>query len=189
MQKLRTMDKRCLKGIMILLIIVIPLASIGQNVLVFTNSKLNKVIEVKAGQFLSVRYNGYLGQPEFFKNVVTEITDSTILLGIQPELISPVLKNRNIPGSGKVIRITDISAFRRMRIGRQLLKSMSILGLAVGDYFLLSHLFRNVKISSGSAFLISLGAGIGGKIFIDLLYPESPKFNMSEGWQVSVVRR
>ncbi len=162
----------------------------AQKYLVFTNASKNKFIEVKESNFLSVKYKGYLGQNESAKNVVTDITDSTVTLGFGPEFLnSDAISRDSWSGMYKIIRIKDITVFRKMSAGRQLCRAFSTLGIGVGSYFLLGDLYKNSHISSTSAFLISIGAAITLKLMIDALLPEKPKYRMEDGWRITVVQK
>ncbi len=169
------------KHFLLILLCCFSLAASAQRTLVFINEKENKVIEVTEGQQLCVLYKGYLGQTEFAKDVVSEITDSTVTLGIYKT------RESKTGQSYKVIRIEDIVAFRRMTIGRQLLKSTVQIGSVVGLYILANQAYSSPDISNGGAFAISLGAGISTRVLINLLFPEKVKYHMQDGWRVSVV--
>ena len=108
----------------------------AQTNLYFTNRAKNKIIEVHAGQQLSLKYNGYLGQPEFVKQTVTEITDSFIVLGINPEIFGSGFKNavaNNPKFVYKKVLLKDVISFRRITSGRQLLKTTLITAPALPE--------------------------------------------------------
>jgi hypothetical protein len=161
----------------------------AQKMLLFTNTAKNKVIVVKEGQFLSLRYKGYMGQTDFTKQIVTEITDSTITLGTDPEIFDAkwLKENEGLIKNYRIVRISDITAFRRMTLGRHLLKTMVTIGVFVGSYFLLYDVYRNPEVNAAEGFAISLGVAVGAKLLLDLALPEKPNHKLTEGWSVRVV--
>lgn len=156
-------------------------ASAQTRALVFVNEKENRIIEVTKGQQLCLLYKGYMGQTEFVKNVVSEISDSTITLGIEYKS----WREHKTGPIYKVIRISDIVAFRRTTISKQILKSTVQIGSVVGLYVLANQLYSSSEISNNNAFLLSIGAGIAVRTLINLIFPENVKYHMDEGWRVS----
>lgn len=156
--------------------------------LVFLHTQSGKKIELEIGQTLSVQYRGYMGQVYTEKNVLTEINDSMITIGYPPETGNAFF-NKALEQSGQVYRhifIRDIVAFRRITLARTLIKQTLTLGAFVGSYFLLSEVYSNKNLSNLQAFGISLGVGIGTSLLIQALFPESPKYKMSQGWTAGV---
>lgn len=156
-----------------------------QPVLVFKQASTNKVIKVKPGNTLSVQYNGYLGQTEQFKQLVTDINDSVVTLGY--EISSKVFNSLEKTHGLKQIRITDITRFRRMTTGRQLGKAFVKLGTAVGTYILAYNLVKNPDISTGELLLYTLGVGLGSAALVEAIFPENPKYFVKDGWEVTVI--
>ena len=170
----------------IALVILSQLAS-AQKSLYFFNSQKNKLIEVHEGHYLSLQYTGYLGQTEFVKNVVTAITDSTITLGVEMEKFGFLgTSNSRLVPPHKIIRIKDITAFRKMTVARQLVKSACTIGAVLGSYFLLYDLYNSPSVSRGGAFFISIGVGVGSSLLFNALFPENVKYRLPDGWQVVV---
>lgn len=157
----------------------------GQTQLVVTNVKLNKMIIIREGHTLSLNYSGYLGQTETIKNMVTEITDSTITLLYSTRGMLEKA-DKNLP-SVKTIRIADIRAFRRITVWRQLTKTTLYAGAIIGSYFVLYNLNDNSGASFGRDFVVSAGIGLGAKFLIDRIFPENAKNQMKDGWVTTVI--
>lgn len=174
------------KRIFVLIAYMICVNFVFAQNLYFVNPTKHKIIEIKVGQQLSIKHNGYLGQNEFVKQTITDITDSSITLGIDPEIFGPLKKivENNPKYVYRKILIKDITAFRRITTSRQLLKSALILGNIAGTYILLSNLYKNNSYTITQTFLISAGVGVGTTILINALLPENPKYKMADGWEV-----
>jgi hypothetical protein len=84
----------------------------------------------------------------------------------------------------KEILFKDIIAFRRISVGRKLLKSTLNIAAITGFAFLLSENYGKEKTSFGQSFLYSLAGGISISLLINLTLPENPKYKMEDGWQV-----
>lgn len=179
-----------LKHGLILLLLFFQLELRAQHHLYFFNKQENKMIEVIPGQTLALLYSGYMGQTEFAKNVVTEITDSTVVLGHHPDRMSPWFKQRaekktlKNGAAYKVVRIKDIKGFRRITNGRQVLKTLTQTASIVGLFYLAGSVYRSPDISTGNAFLISFASGIGTSVIINVLFPENIKYHVGNTWQV-----
>jgi hypothetical protein len=159
----------------------------AQKKLVFTYSATLETIEMKVGHRAAILYTGYRGQTEFARENVTEITDSTIVLGVDITRIFPNSKpGKNNRLTYKVISIKDIKGFRRMTIGRQLAKSSFNIAGVVGSFYLLHGIYSS-DISNFSSFAISVGVGVGLYGINNLIFPENIKYYMQEGWTVKVV--
>lgn len=158
----------------------------AQNQLVLTNVKKNKMIIVREGQTFSLMYKGYLGQTEFAKNMVTEITDSTVLLEIVPGS-EFFWKSPLILSGRKLVKLNDIVAFRRITLGRKLLKSVLTTGAFLGSYLVLFNFYKSSNASVGRDLLLSVGVGLGSKLLIDAILPENPKYTMDDGWVCTVI--
>lgn len=164
--------------------------SSAQRSLLFFNLQSGKTIQLKVGHRASILYKGYLGQLEFAKETVTDITDTTIVLGVNLAETMPLLAPK--PGKStrltyKVIRINDIVGFRRMTLGRQFAKlSLTVVGV-VGTFVV----FNQAKmrgVSSFNASLITFGSGLSFLWINNLLLPENIKYYMENGWQVKVLK-
>jgi hypothetical protein len=160
----------------------------AQPNLYFINRAKHKVIEVKPGNQLSIKYKGYLGQPEFVKQAVTDINDSMITLGIDPQLLGGMGKalENNPKFVYRKIRIADITMFRRMTAGRQLLKQSLLLTNIVASFFVVTGLNDHTNLTSAEVFFASAGIGLVTAIIIHVSFPENPKYRLEEGWEVTV---
>lgn len=156
-----------------------------QPVIVFKNTATNKVIKVKPGNTLSIQYNGYMGQSEQFKQLVTDINDSMVTLGYpQSASFLNAIDKANGP---KQIRIADITRFRKMTTGRQLVKALLKLSTAVGTYILAYNLAKLPDLSTGELLLYTLSVGMGSATLVEVAFPEHPKYFLKDGWEVSVI--
>lgn len=129
-----------------------------------------------------------MAQPEFVKETISDITDSTVVLGYSryeslPKSITKPGKHPKI--MHKVIRIEDITGFRKMGIGRLLAKSAVSIGGIFASYYLLKDIYSS-DISTGSSILLSMGVGFGLYGLTEALFPENIKYYMEDGWQVTV---
>jgi hypothetical protein len=170
----------------------IAFGSFAQPTLVFTQASTHKKIEMHIGHRATILYKGYLGQLETAKETITDITDSTIVLGINYAETYPRMAARpgkNLRMTYKVIRVSDIVGFRRMTIGRQLGSLAFKTAGIVGSFYLLRNVYANPSISAGNAFLISLGTGFSILGINSLLFPENIKYYMEDGWSVAVQKR
>ncbi|MDZ4669013.1 MAG: hypothetical protein SGJ00_14190 [bacterium] len=159
--------------------------SFAQNKILFLNPVQGKIIKAKEGDQLSVLYRGYLGQTEYFKNTLTEIKDSSFVLGIQFGL-NPAAVGQTF--QYKEIKYTDIVAFRRSSLGRTLLKSGLSLGAVITSILLLNRMYTQSEISDFGKIGISFGVGIGVNLLINLAIPDKPKHKVSEGWQINPIK-
>lgn len=138
---------------------------------------------------LYVTYKGYNGQHEFATQVISDITDSTITLGLGPESILWTGKKYNASANNyKVIQIKDITAFRKRSVGGVALNALVSVGSVVGSIFLLDDLIRTNNISTGNALLISIGAGLVVRYATMLVFPVNAKYKMIDGWKVQAVK-
>lgn len=133
---------------------------------------------------LFITYNGYNGQHEFVSQVITDITDSTVTVGMSPYNILGRKRYTASANTYKVIYLKDITAFRKRSVGGVLLQAVVNAGGVVGSVFLLNDLYRNSNISVGNAFLISVGVGLAIRAGTMMIFPANAKHKMSEGWKV-----
>lgn len=154
--------------------------------LLFINESLKQAISVKPGQTLALSYKGYNGNLEFAKQTVTDIDDSTITLGVNPEHLSFLKRKNGTPllNQYKVIRIADIQAFRRITVARGLLKSTLRVGMYLGSVVLLYDLSGSANVGPARLFFTSVGLALGSYGLIELILPESTKYTMADGWTV-----
>ncbi len=174
------------KYIIAICVIVLTMQSSKAQDLLFVNKAQNKTITVKVGAKLFLGYRGYNGNTEFATNTVYEITDSTITFGINPNYLPFKRKPSAATNQYKIIRLKDITHFRKRSLGGQLTKDLLRTGTAIGSVFLLSDLYRNSNVSRSNAFLISLGVGVVTNLGIKLIYPENAKHTIADGWQIVV---
>jgi hypothetical protein len=160
----------------------------AQKTLLFLNTNTHKTIEVSEGQTLSVQYRGYNNQIYHFKNMVSLINDSTILLGnISEEQPAWSQKlSRKFEPNYRIIAIKDIVTFRRITIGRSLGKSLLTTSVMLGTFFGTIDLFRNNQLGTWQTALLSLGIGISTSVVNAIILPENPKYKVKEGWVISV---
>lgn len=171
-----------------LFFLLFPLALTAQEqVLVFKHPTGNREIVVKPGQTLSIQYSGYRGQTEYFKQMVTAINDSVITLGYPVR--TPFFTTIDPTKTGeKQIRISDITRFRRITQGRQLLKSLATTTVAVGSFLAFFKLNLSGKYSGAQSLLIAFGITTGSMLLVEVMLPENPKYQLADGWTVQVVR-
>lgn len=176
--------------LVLLFVGLVPANLLGQNSLIFLNPSHGKLIKAKEGDVLSIRYKGYLGQTEYFKNTLTEIKDSSFVLGV------PIFR-RNGGNMGneidqqfqcKEIRYLDVIAFRKASIGRNVFKSTLTLGAAVGTVFLFDKLYQKNQVSTFAKIGISIGVGLSLNYLINLAIPEKPNHKMTDGWQINPLK-
>ena len=153
-----------------------PAKLLAQEQMVFIYQEKGKIIQAKLGDQLSIKYRGYLGQTEYFKQTLTEIKDSSFVLGysfLGPELLP-----------NKEIKYSDIIAFRRIGLGSVVLKTTLSLGSAVGVILLLDRTYKNKEFSMAGRIGISAGLGIGLNLIINSIFPEKPKYHVKDGWRI-----
>ncbi len=178
--------KKILFGL--LFIFFFNLQNYAQKTLLFLNTNTHKTIEIYEGQTLSVQYRGYNNQIYHFKNIVSEINDSTILLGNmneeQPVWIQKL--SRKFEPNYRIITIKDIVAFRRITIGRTLGKSLVSSSIALGTIYGMYDLFSKQTLSYAPSILVSFGIGIISTTLNAIILPENPRYKVKEGWVISV---
>ena len=161
----------------------------AQKTLLFLNTITNKSIEVYEGQTLSVQYLGYNNQLFHFKNIVTEVNDSNIVLGNiseeQPILVQKL--SRKFEPNYRIIAIKDIVAFRRISIGRTLGKSLISTTIALSTVLGMYYVFSNNTLSFAPSIAVSFGVGIISTTLNALILPENPKYKIKEGWIIKVI--
>ncbi|AMS25685.1 hypothetical protein AEM51_00260 [Bacteroidetes bacterium UKL13-3] len=172
-----------------ILLMFVSLSCFAQKRLVFTNVQKQKVVELRVGNRATFYYKGYMDQPECVKETISDITDSTVVLGLSYDGLLP--KSITKPGKypklmHKIIRIEDITGFRKMGTGRMLAKSAVSIGGIFASYYLLKNIYSS-NMSSGTSILLSMGVGFGLLGVTELLFPENIKHYTEDGWQAKVV--
>jgi hypothetical protein len=160
----------------------------AQKSLIFLNTKTNETIEVSVGQTLSIKFKGYNNQLFYVKNIVTEISDSNIVLGHEadePPVWTQKLSKKFEPNY-RVVDIKDIVAFRRITAGRTLGKSLLSSTIMLGTFFGTIDLFRNTQLETWQTVLISIGIGTATSVINAFVLPENPKNKISDNWLITV---
>jgi hypothetical protein len=186
----RKSNTQAKKGFAILICLLISVSQLAaQNKIIFINSTQGKLIRAKEGDMLSLKYKGYLGQTETFKNTLSFIGDSSFTIGIPMMSANGILGN-NIEKQFqyKEIRYQDILAFRRSSVGRTLLKSSLSLGAAIGSFLLLNSMYERNNVSDFGKIGISIGIGLTLNMVINLSLPDKPNHKMEEGWEIKVIK-
>lgn len=160
----------------------------SQNSLLFINTQTNKMIEVTLGQTLSIQYKGYNNQIYHYKNIVTEINDSNIVLG-SPSKELPVWAqklSKKFEPNYRTIHTKDIISFRRITAGRTLGKSLISSTLAIGTALVSYNLFRDAGTTPFYSILISFGLSFGMTTVNAFILPENPENKISDNWVITV---
>ncbi len=176
----------------ILLTIICIIAIYGnifsQNSLLFLNTKTNTTIEVTLGQTLSIQYKGYNNEIYYYKNTVTEINDSNIVLGY-PSNELPVWAqklSKKFEPNYRTINTKDIISFRRITAGRTLGKSLITTSISLGTYITSFNLLRNSGLTELEYIFISIGLGVVTTSLNAFILPENPKYKISDNWVITV---
>jgi hypothetical protein len=173
------------KSIVILLFLFSAIGGYAQE-LAFINKTQNKIITIRLGNKLHLAYLGYNNQLEYCANIVSEITDSTITLGIRPFDTNKRLNHKI--NRYKVIKIADIVAFRKRKSGIEIAKNFAQIGAITASIFILRNLYAINNIGSGSALLFSLGTGLSINLAIKGLFPENAKHRIKDGWEIKYLQ-
>jgi len=159
----------------------------GQRSLLFLNTKTNKTIEVSLGQTLSIQYIGYNNQIYHFKNIVSDLNDSVIVLG-NPTGNLPLWVqklNKNYEPNYKIVNIKDIVSFRKITPGRLLAKSLITTSVSFGTFLLSYNLFRDAGTTPLNSILISIGLGATSSVLNAFILPDNPNNKISDNWVIS----
>ena len=159
---------------------------LAQGKIIFFNVSQGKLIQAKIGDQLSVVYKGYLGQTETYKNTLTEIKDSSFVLGMPASVLNPNQSSQEL--QHKEIRYADVIAFRRIGLGRVMLKTSLSLSATIGTIILLKNLYAQNKVSDLGKIGISIGVGLGLNALINMAMPDKPNHKMKEGWEIRVLK-
>jgi len=160
----------------------------AQKSLLFLNIKTGVTIEVSEGQTLSIQYRGYNNQLYHYKNTVTEINDSSIVLGNiddEPKVWIQKL-SKKYESNYRIVAIKDIVAFRRITAGRILVKSLVSTTLSIGSIIAFYGIINNSKGNYFQPFLLSIGIGIGTSILNSFILPDNPKNKIKNDWVITV---
>ena len=177
------------RSYLLVLFFFFTFALFAQNSILFINASEGKIIKAKVGDQLSISYRGYLGQTETFLNTLTQVNDSTFVLGkIETNTKQFFGKTSNKPIAYKEIKYSDVIAFRRSSPGRVILKATLTLATAVGSILLLDRLNESSELSDFGKIGVSLGIGLGINMLTNLAMPDNPKYKLSDGWQINPVK-
>jgi hypothetical protein len=160
----------------------------AQKSMLFFNTKLLKTIEVAEGNTISIQYKGYNNQIFHTKNIVTEINDSSIVLGhISSDLPIWIQKlSKKFEPNFRIILIKDIVAFRKMSNGRLIGKNLLSTSLTVGVFVATYDLFKNGGLSPLQSIFVSIGIGFGNTLVNAFVLPENPINKISDNWVITV---
>jgi hypothetical protein len=148
-----------------------------RQILVFHNDSAKKAVQLVEGGMLMVQYNGYLGQTELNTNTIVELNDSLLILG-KPRLLGKPLERREI-------RLNDITGFRKISAGSQLLKFALSTGATLGAYYTFSD---NQNLTSTEKLLFSTATGLATHFTIKLAFPgKKIKYKLKDGWKITIL--
>lgn len=161
----------------------------SQDAVNFIDSIHQTTIQAKPGDFMIIRYKGYLGQTEFYKHTLQGVTDSSIFVGIVHPYspLATVFAGGNNPW--KEIKFKDIESFKRRSASANMVKSLLGIGAGLSAIFLLKDLNERNTYSDGKNLAISLGVGLGINIGMNLLFSDKPKYKIKDGWQIESVKK
>ena len=144
--------------------------------IIFYNDSTNKAVQIRTGGILMVQYVGYLNQQELTTNYLLELNDSTLTLG-KPRLF-------NDPVNMRKINIKDITGFRKVTAGTQLLKFALTVGATLGTFYAISE---NDNLNSTEQLLYSTAAGFATSFTLKLAFPSrKAKYKIKDGWRIMV---
>lgn len=168
-----------MKNTLILFICLIAISTslkAQKEMLVFYNDNAQQAIGVKKYGTVMLQYKGYLNQTELTTNTIISLNDSTITLA-KPKLFGEATQQRTI-------MLNDVTGFRKVSAGNQLLKTAIILGITVGSYFAISD---NNNLSSPERVIYATAIGLGTTYGIRLIFPmNKPKHLLKDGWKMKV---
>lgn len=149
----------------------------AQNrMLVFYNDSAREAIGVKKYGTVMLQYKGYLDQTELTTNTIISLSDSTITLA-KPKVFGS-------PTQQRTIMLDDVTGFRKVSTGSQLLKTAIILGITVGSYFAISN---NNNFNNTEQVIYATAIGLGTTYGIKLIFPmNKPKHLLKDGWKMKV---
>lgn len=160
----------------------------AQSGLRFIDTTHQKIIRAYQGDYLILKYKGYLGQTEFYKHTLQGVSDSSLIVGIVHPYspISSMFIATNNPW--KEIKFKDIEAFKRRSAGANFLKSMIGISAGLSAILLLKNLNEEKKFSNGKNLAISLGVGLSINLGMNLIFSDKPKNKMKEGWHIETFK-
>ncbi len=148
-----------------------------KSALIFYNQDAHKAVQIPKGALLVVQYRGYLKQMELKSNSLIQVNDSMVVMG-KPRLFTDATNLTHI-------RIDDITGFRKVSVGSQLLKTVLTIGATLGVYYGLRE--NGDKLSSTEQLLLSTGAGLLTNISLKFIFPLNRiKHKTKDGWIILV---
>lgn len=148
-----------------------------RQILVFHNDSARQSVQLVEGGMLMVQYNGYLGQNELTTNTILELNDSLLVLGKPRLLVKPI--------ETRMINLNDITGFRKISLGSQLLKFSLSTGATLGAYYAFSD---NKDLNSTEKLLYSTAAGLATHFTIKLAFPgKKVKYKLKDGWKITIL--
>ncbi|GAB1449285.1 hypothetical protein MASR2M44_23120 [Bacteroidota bacterium] len=150
--------------------------------LLLKHKQTGKEYLIGPGDKLAILYKGYLQQTEKLNLPVTYITDSSVCFG-NPYSKGTFEGNSYAEKHGmlfKEVLLRDIQFFRKIGIGRQMLKSTLNISASIGTIVLFAEILDVQKMSILQRTAISLGFGLGTRLIINQILPEYPKNKMAD---------
>lgn len=160
----------------------------AQNKLVFLNPAQGKVITAKPGDYIILKYQGYLNKPEFYKNNLLFVTDSSVFLGNRNPFYTNPHRELNSDLGYKEILLKDVTAFKRRSVGAHLGKAMLGVGAAVASIYVLDRLYENRDFSAIGNIALSVGVGLTINLTLNQIFSDKPKNKMKDGWYIESVK-
>lgn len=182
------LPKKINLGFLIVFCFLLNQTSTAQNTLNFIDSVTGKVINAKTGDFLILKYKGYLGQTEYYKHTIQEVNDSSVIVGIIHPYSAFSTAFIGMKNPWKEIKLKDIESFKRRSAGANFLKSMISIGAGLTAVLLLKNLTDEKKFSNGKNLAISVGAGIGINLGMNMLFSDKPKNHIKDGWRIESLK-
>jgi len=152
-------------------------AQAQKSALIFLHQEGRKAVQIPKGAMMVVQYRGYLKQMESKSNSIIQLSDSMVVMG-KPHLFADASHLTHI-------RIDDITGFRKVSVGSQLLKTALTVGATLGTYYGLRE--NGDKLSDTEQLLLSTGAGLLTNISLKLIFPQNKiKHQIKDGWIIMV---
>ncbi len=163
--------------ILLFLLFISLVARAQENGLAFVNRTSNKTVQIPKGGMLMVEYQGYLKQKELTNNTLLNLNDTSVVLG-KYHLFGKATDLR-------IIKTEDITGFRKVSAGSQILKTVLALGVTLGSYYAFSD---NENLNSTERLAYSLGTGLVTTALLKIVFPANKvKYKMKDGWKIIVL--
>lgn len=163
--------------VVILFFIFVSLSIQAQRTsITFYNDSAKKFVQIRSGEMLLVKYSGYLKQVEIKADYLLNLNDSTLTLG-QTSLFRKSINSREI-------NINDITGFRKISAGTQLLKLAFTISATLGSFYAINE---NKNLNSTQKLLFSTAAGFAINFSVKWAFPfKKEKYKMKNGWKIMV---